>query len=81
MARKRRAEPELDNPLINALYSECAPTLGPGPAVLLGVEGVTPEGRPVSVTISFPASGVQALRRDLRVAFLGLPIEHRQENN
>lgn len=67
--------------VVHAIYSECAPTLSPGPAVVLGVEGVTPEGEPVTVQIFFPASGVQSLRKDLRVAHTALPLELRQENN
>lgn len=65
---------------MNAIFSECAPTLDPGAGVLLRVEGTGEGGVPVSVMIAFPASGVQSLRRDLRIALMALPIEIRQEN-
>lgn len=64
---------------MNAVYSECAPTLDPGPGVVLVVQGVTPSGQPTEARVSIPASGVQSLRRGLRVALLALPLEYRQQ--
>lgn len=66
---------------LHAVVSECAPILDPGPGVVLVVDGVTPGGQPQEVRINLPASGIQSLRRDLRVAWQALPLEYRQENN
>lgn len=73
--------PEGGDLAISAVASECAPTLDPGPAVILRVHGTTADGAILAVNISIPASGVQSLRRNLRVAHAAIPLELRQEND